>query len=56
VRKHPKHRDTGQRPGPTTAEVERVNALERKLREENEILHFANAVFTLAELGCHFKP
>ena len=39
-------RDTGQRPGPTTAEEERVKALEREVRElrkANEILRLASA-------------
>jgi transposase-like protein len=39
VRRH--ERDTGQRPGPSTAEQERVKALEREVRElrkANEIL------------------
>ncbi|MBQ5961539.1 IS3 family transposase [Massilia sp. ZL223] len=41
-------RDTGQRPGPTTAEEERIKALERevrKLRKANEILRLASAFF-----------
>ncbi|THC38069.1 MULTISPECIES: IS3 family transposase [unclassified Massilia] len=41
-------RDTGQRPGPTTAEDERVKALEREVRElrkANEILRLASAFF-----------
>ncbi|MGJ9420334.1 IS3 family transposase [Massilia sp. CMS3.1] len=41
-------RDTGQRPGPTTAEEERVKALEREVRElrkANEILRLASAFF-----------
>ena len=52
-------RDTGQRPGPTTAEGERVKALEREVRElrkANEILRLASAFFAQAELGRHFKP
>ena len=39
-------RDTGQRPGPTTAEEERIKALEREVRElrkANEILRLASA-------------
>jgi transposase len=51
--------DTGQRPGPTTAEEERVKALEREVRElrkANEILRLASAFFAQAELGRHFKP
>ena len=41
-------RDTGQRPGPTSAEEERVKALEREVRElrkANEILRLASAFF-----------
>ncbi|WP_429205307.1 IS3 family transposase [Massilia sp. UYP11] len=41
-------RDTGQRPGPTTAEEERVKALEREVRElrkANEILRLASGFF-----------
>ena len=52
-------RDTGQRPGPTTAEEERVKALDREvseLRKANEILRLASAFFAQAELGLHFKP
>ncbi len=52
-------RDTGQRPGLTTAEGERVKALEREVRElrkANEILRLASAFFAQAELGRHFKP
>jgi transposase len=52
-------RDTGQRPGATTAEGERVKALEREVRElrkANEILRLASAFFAQAELGRHFKP
>ena len=51
-------RDTGQRPGPTTAEEERIKALEREVRElrkANEILRLASAFFAQAELGRHFK-
>ncbi len=45
-------RDTGQRPGLTTSEVERVKALEREnkeLRRANEILRKASASFAQAE-------
>jgi transposase-like protein len=52
-------RDTGQRPGPTTAEEERIKALERKVRElrkGNEILRLASAFFAQADLGCHCRP
>ncbi|MFC0253868.1 MULTISPECIES: IS3 family transposase [Massilia] len=41
-------RDTGQRPGTTTAEEERIKALEREVRElrkANEILRLASAFF-----------
>ncbi|MEW6763432.1 MAG: IS3 family transposase [Pseudomonadota bacterium] len=41
-------RDIGQRPGPTTAEEERIKALEREVRElrkANEILRLASAFF-----------
>ncbi|MGI4846284.1 MAG: IS3 family transposase [Janthinobacterium lividum] len=43
-----RERDTGQRPGPTTAEEERIKALEREVRElrkANEILRLASAFF-----------
>ena len=46
-------RDTGQRPGLTTDERERLKALERENRElkrANEILRKASAVFAAAEL------
>jgi transposase-like protein len=52
-------RDTGQREGPTTAEQERVKALEREVRElrkANEILRLASAFFAQAELDRRFKP
>jgi transposase-like protein len=45
--------------GPTTAEEERIKALEREVRElrkANEILRLASAFFAQAELGRHFKP
>ncbi|GAA5012589.1 transposase [Massilia kyonggiensis] len=51
-------RDTGQRPGPTTAEEERIKALEREVRElrkANEILRLASAFFAQAELDRRFK-
>jgi transposase-like protein len=51
-------RDTGQRPRRTTAEDERIKALEREVRElrkANEILHLASAFFTQAALDRHFK-
>ena len=46
-------RDGGQRPGPTSAERERIRALEREnreLRQANEILRKASAYFAMAEL------
>ena len=46
-------RDGGQRPGPTSADRERVKALEREtweLRQANEILRKASACFAMAEL------
>jgi len=46
-------RDTGQRPGLTTAERERTKELEREVRElkrANEILRKASAFFAQAEL------
>lgn len=51
IRRH--ERDTGQRPGLTTSEVQRVQALEREvteLRRANEILRKASAFFAAAEL------
>src|SRR6476661_6127854 len=52
-------RDSGQRPGPTTEERERIKALEREVRElrqANEILRKASAYFAQAELDRRFKP
>lgn len=46
-------RDGGQRPGPTSADHERIKALEREVRElrqANEILRKASAYFAMAEL------
>ena len=46
-------RDTGQRPGVTSDEQQRVKALEREvraLRRTNEILRKASAYFSQAEL------
>jgi transposase len=46
-------RDTGQRPGLTTSERERMKDLEREVRElkrANEILRKASAYFAQAEL------
>ena len=46
-------RDGGQRPGLTSADRERIKALEREvceLRQANEILRKASAYFAMAEL------
>jgi transposase-like protein len=56
VRKH--EVETGMRDGVTSAERERVKALEREvkeLRKANEILRLANAFFAQAELDPRFK-
>jgi transposase-like protein len=56
VRQH--ERDTGQRDGPTTAEIARVKELEREvkeLRRANEILKLASAFFAQAELDRRLK-
>ena len=55
LRKWVRHaeRDGGQRPGPTSADCERIKALERENRElrwANEILRKASAYFVMAEL------
>ena len=50
---HRYERDTGQRPGLTTNDLERVKRLEREnkeLRRANEILRKASAYFAQAEL------
>jgi transposase len=50
--------DAGARPGTTTAEHERVKALEREvkeLRRANEILKLASAFFAQAELDRRLK-
>ena len=50
--------DTGQRPGVTTAEAQRVKDLEREnreLRRANEILKLASAFFAQAELDRRLK-
>jgi transposase-like protein len=50
---HRYERDTGQRPGLTTNDLERVKQLEREnkeLRRANEILRKASAYFAQAEL------
>lgn len=57
VRQH--ERDTGQREGLSTAEQDRIKALEREVRElrqANEILRKASAYFAQAELDRRFKP
>jgi transposase len=51
-------RDQGLRDGPTTAEQDRINALEREVRElrkANEILKLASAFFAQAELDRRLK-
>ncbi len=51
-------RDGGQRPGPTSAERERIRTLEREnreLRQANEILRKASAYFAQAELDRRSK-
>ena len=53
-----RERDTGQRAGPTTAEQQRIQALEREVRElrkANEILKLASAFFAQAELDRRLK-
>lgn len=52
-------RDRGLRPGPTSAEGERLKTLEREnreLRQANEILRKASAYFAVAELDRRYKP
>ena len=52
-------RERGARSGPTTAEHERIKALEREVRElrqANEILRKASAYFAMAELDRRSKP
>jgi transposase len=52
-------RDRGLRSGPTSAESERLKALEREVRElrqANEILRKASAYFAMAELDRRHKP
>ena len=56
VRQH--ERGTGQRPGLTTVDQDRVKALEREvkeLRRANEILKLASAFFAQAELDRRLK-
>jgi transposase len=51
-------RDSGARPGPTTAEQQRIKELEREVRElrkTNEILKLASAYFAQAELDRQLK-
>lgn len=52
-------RDRGRREGLSTAEREKMKALEREnheLRQANEILRKASAYFAQAELRRRFKP
>ena len=51
-------RDSGTRPGSTTAEQQHIKELEREVRElrkTNEILKLASAYFAQAELDRHLK-
>ena len=48
--------DSGRRPGVTTNERERLKALEREVRQTNEILRKASAYFAQAELDRRWKP
>ena len=51
-------RDSGVRPGATTAEQQRIKELEREVRElrkTNEILKLASAYFAQAELDRHHR-
>ena len=51
-------RNSGARPGPTTAEQQRIKELEREVRElrkTNEILKLASAYFAQAELDRQLK-
>jgi transposase len=48
-------RDSGVRPGPTTADQQRIKELERELRKTNEILKLASASFAQAELDRHHR-
>ena len=50
--------DTGQRPGVSTAETQRIKELEREVKElqrANEILKLASAFFAQAELDRRLK-
>lgn len=54
----PGERDSGVRPGTTTAEQQRIKELERKvreLRETNKTLTLASSYFAQAELDHQFK-
>ncbi len=56
VRQH--ERDTGQREGATSADIQRIKELEREnreLRKANEILKLASAFFAQAELDRRLK-
>ena len=48
--------DSGQRAGVPTEVADRLKALERELRQANEILRKASAYFAQAELDRRFKP
>ena len=48
-------RDQGPQPGLTTDERDRIKALERELRQANEILRKASAYFAAAELDRPFR-
>ena len=51
-------RDSGQREGPTTTDMQRLKELEREnkeLRKANEILKLASAFFAQAELDRRIK-
>ena len=55
---HQGERDGGARPGPTTAEQQRIRDLEREVRElrrTNEILKLASAYFAQAEFDRQLK-
>jgi transposase-like protein len=52
-------RDSGEREGPSSAERERIEALEhevQELRQANEILRKASAYFAQTECDRRFKP
>lgn len=49
-------RDQGLRAGLTSKEQERIKALEREVRQVNEILRKASAYFAQAELDRRSKP